>query len=449
MKKTSRDLTEGNIWLQFVLFVLPIFAGQIFQSFYNSIDALVVGKNVGKTALAAVTSSNDISQMMIGFFSGVANGAGVVFSRLFGKKDIEKLKETISTTIIFSFVMGLFMTVAAIMIAPWFLKVISCPDDVFPEALSYLRIYLIGIEFTCLYNIFSAVLRSVGDSGTPFNYLVISSCANIILDYLFVKVFDAGVNGVAFATVIAQCLSVVLIITKMLRTADVYRLDLHHLIFKPSLLKEIILLGIPGGLQASLTNLSNMSVQKWTNYFGSSAMAGAGAAKKIDKFLNSTTSAVSYGTATFIAQNHSSGKTDRVRKGIYICLAVALIPTVLMGSFIMLNEDRLLKMFIEESEAINIGKAMINTLVPHFAVQGIYHVLTYVIRGFGESIPSMVISVSGLIIIRQIYLQYTMHNGGSIQHVFFSYPVGWWTTAILAVAYVLIVIRKKYLVEKS
>ncbi|MDD7227174.1 MAG: MATE family efflux transporter, partial [Firmicutes bacterium] len=303
MKKTSLDLTQGSITKQIILFALPILLSQVFQNLYNSVDSLIVGNFLGTTALAAVTSCADISQLLVGFFTGLSAGAGVLFSRYFGMKNYERLHDAISTSLIFSFIIGITMMVVGICIADVLLNIVACPADVYNEAIIYLRVYLVGLLFTSLYNVASGVLRSVGDSRNPFIYLVISSILNIILDILFVVVFKMQVLGVALATIISQLLSVILVYYQLTHAHDVYRIDLRHLKFDSTMLKEVISLGLPAALQSCLISISNLFVQRYVNLFGSSVMAGVGAAKKIDKFVGLIANSLGMSTATFVSQN--------------------------------------------------------------------------------------------------------------------------------------------------
>ena len=222
MKAGSRDLTHGNIIREILMIAFPILFTQVFQSLYNSVDSIVVGNFVGTTALAAVTSCSDIARLLVGFFTGMSVGFGVLLSQYFGAKDYQKLRDAIHTALLFAVFLGAAMAVAGIILAPTLLELVKCPGDVYPEALQYLRIYLIGVFFTSIYNIASGVLRAVGDSRTPLYYLAAACGLNVILDLLFVTVFQMGVQGVAIATIFSQCMAVFLVFRNMLTTKDVY-----------------------------------------------------------------------------------------------------------------------------------------------------------------------------------------------------------------------------------
>ena len=444
MKKTSLDLTQGSITKQIILFALPILLSQVFQNLYNSVDSLIVGNFLGTTALAAVTSCADISQLLVGFFTGLSAGAGVLFARYFGMKNYERLHDAISTSFIFSFIIGITMMAVGICIADVLLNIVACPADVYDEAIIYLRVYLVGLLFTSLYNVASGVLRSVGDSRNPFIYLVISSILNIILDILFVVVFKMQVLGVALATIISQLLSVILVYYQLTHAHDVYRIDLRHLKFDSKMLKEVISLGLPAALQSCLISISNLFVQRYVNLFGSSVMAGVGAAKKIDKFVGLIANSLGMSTATFVSQNIGAKRIDRAKKGIRITFVLAFIPVAIIGSLIYIYANRAISLFIDDKDAIYYGAMMIQTMMPLYYSQSINQIMLNTLRGFGKSFVAMILSLLGMIGIRQLFLAISFSIERNVNHVFLGYPIGWIFSALFVSLYYFIVIRPKY-----
>ena len=444
MKKTSLDLTQGSITKQIILFALPILLSQVFQNLYNSVDSLIVGNFLGTTALAAVTSCADISQLLVGFFTGLSAGAGVLFARYFGMKNYERLHDAISTSLIFSFIIGITMMAVGICIADVLLNIVACPADVYDEAIIYLRVYLVGLLFTSLYNVASGVLRSVGDSRNPFIYLVISSILNIILDIIFVVVFKMQVLGVALATIISQLLSVILVYYQLTHAHDVYRIDLRHLKFDSTMLKEVISLGLPAALQSCLISISNLFVQRYVNLFGSSVMAGVGAAKKIDKFVGLIANSLGMSTATFVSQNIGAKRIDRAKKGIRITFVLAFIPVAIIGSLIYIYANRAISLFIDDKDAINYGAMMIQTMMPLYYSQSINQIMLNTLRGFGKSFVAMILSLLGMIGIRQLFLAISFSIERNVNHVFLGYPIGWIFSALFVSLYYFIVIRPKY-----
>ena len=444
MKTSSKNLTEGSIVKQLLLFALPILIGQIFQNLYNSVDSIVVGRAVGTTALAAVSASADISQLLVGFFTGLSTGAGVLFSRYFGARDQQNLHDSIHTAITFSLIIGGLIAALGILFSPALLRVVNCPQDVYNEALVYLRIYLFGVLFTAIYNVGAGVLRAVGDSRTPFIYLVISSCCNILLDVLLVVVIRLGVTGAALATIISQMLSVILVFRRMLLTEDVYKLVPRDLKIHGRLLKEILRLGLPAAIQACLIGLSNVFIQRYTNSFGSAAMAGMGAGKKIDRFVGMIAQCLGLATATFVSQNLGAGRRERAYKGIRVVVLVCFGYVLVAGTLVYLLADPLVHIFTRDEEAVAFGVAMIHVMMPFYFFQGANQIFANAVRGFGKSLVVMICSITGMIGLRQLFLAIAMSIRYDIRILYFSFPFGWICASMSVLAYYLIAIRRKY-----
>ena len=444
VKKSSTNLTTGSITKQILVFAVPIFVGQLFQTLYNSVDAIVVGNAVGTTALAAVSASADISHLLVGFFAGLSTGAGVLFSRSFGAGDHKKLHDAIHTALTFSLILGVSMAVLGVLISPLLLNIVDCPPDVYEEALLYLRIYLVGVLFTALYNVGAGVLRAVGDSKNPFYFLVISSITNIVLDVLLVVVFPLGVAGAALATVGSQFVSVFLVFRKMLFTNDVYKLVLRDLHINKQLLLEVLDLGLPAAVQACLTSVSNLFVTRYINSFGSAAMAGIGAAKKIDRFAGMVAQSLGLATSTFVGQNVGAKKFGRAFSGIRVCLAVGFAYVAVVGSAIYFNAEPLTRVFTADADAIGYGVAMITTMIPLYFCQAFNQIIANAVRGFGKSRVVMVCSLSGMIVCRQIFLAITMSMNWSVYNIYYGYPLGWFFAALFVFIYYWFAIRRKY-----
>ncbi len=441
-RKSSMDLTEGNrAWL-IIRFALPILLGQLFQNLYNSVDSIVVGRYVGTTALAAVSSSSDISMLLTGFFTGLSTGASVLFSRYYGAKNYEKLHDSIPTAVTFSIALGVILTAAGVIFAGLLLRVVGCPDDVFGEADRYLRIYLIGLLFTSIYNVGSGVLRSVGDSKSPFYYLVIASLTNIVLDFFFVRFLSFGVEGAAFATIFSQALSVLLVFRQLMRADDVYQVIPKDLKIDPVILKEVVSLGIPAAIQSSLTSISNLFVQRYINAFGSAAMAGIGAAKKIDKFVGLTSQSIGLAATTFVSQNNGAGKKDRAVQGVNTCLILSFICIAVPGILIYFFAPFFVGIFTEDAEAVSFGVAMIHTMMPLYYFQSLNSVFSNAVRGFGRSTAVMILSLLGMIGCRQVFLAVSMHVNYSVTNIFIGYPLGWFFSALFVFLYYVYIVRK-------
>ena len=442
MKAGSRDLTHGNIVRQILIIAFPILFAQVFQSLYNSVDSIVVGNFVGTTALAAVTACSDIARLLVGFFTGMSVGFGVLFSQHFGAKDYKNLHDAIHTALLFSIILGAAMAVAGIFLTPLLLELVKCPQDVYPEALQYLRIYLIGVFFTSVYNIASGVLRAVGDSRSPLYYLAAACGLNIVLDLLLVMVFHMGVRGVAIATIFSQCMAVFLIFRNMLTTKDVYKVSLDELRLDKIILRKVLKLGLPAAVQNSLITFSNLFIQRYINSFGASAMAGIGAAKKVDKYVSTVAGAIGLATAVFVAQNVGARKFDRVRKGILSTMAISLTGIALVGLPAYFFAPWLIRIFTSDAESIQFGEAMIRTIVPFYYAQALHRIFSNTVRGYGHSGIAMITTAVGMILCRQAYLITAMHLHYNVQNIYISYPVGWICSAALSIAFYLLILRK-------
>jgi len=447
MKKSSTtDFTKGNIAKQIIVFAIPIFLGQVFQCLYNSADSIIVGNLVGKTALAAVSASADISAFLIGFFTGFSTGGAIVISRYFGAHRDKELHNSIHTLITFSLLVGGGMAAIGILLSPNLLDLVDCPSDVYEEALSYLRIYLLGVLFTAIYNVGASVLRAVGDSQRPFIYLVVSSLLNIVLDLIFVGVFQMGVAGAAWATIIAQLLSVVMVFVRLIRAKDVYQVipkDLLHMDGK--ILKEIAVLGFPAGIQACLISISNLFVQKYINAFGSAALAGIGAGRKIDNFVGIICQCLGLATSTFVSQNIGAKKLGRAFKGIRVCIVINIIYILVVGTPIFIFAREAVSIFTDDAETIQYGMEITRVMIPFYVFMALNQVFANAVRGFGKSVMVTICSVTGMIVIRQIFLAIMFAiDPTNIWAVYYGFPLGWICAALGTIFCYFFFVRRHY-----
>ena len=442
--KRTMDLTEGNIVRLLIVFAIPIIIGQILQNLYNSFDAIIVGQNLGTEALAAVSSSSDISQLLVGFFTGLSTGSGVLFARYYGAKDYEKLHTSIHTALLLAVFIGVGMAAIGIILAPFLLRIVKCPDDVFGSALTYLRVYLVGILFTAIYNVGAGVLRAVGDTRRPLYFLAISSAFNIFLDLLLVKYVRMGVLGAALATVCSQLLSVCMLGAVMIRSNDVYKLVLKDLRIEKEYAAEVVELGIPAAIQSSLTSISNLFVQRYINNFGKYAMAGIGAAKKIDKFVGLAGQSMGQAITTFVSQNNGAKKYRRAFRGIYHCLALNVAYSVIVAVPLYIFADKFVSIFTHDPEAIFYGVEMMRTMLPLYSFQVLNQIYSGSTRGFGKSRAVMFLSLLGMIGCRQLFLAVSMHLNYDVHNIFIGYPVGWGFSALFVAIYFYSVIYRMY-----
>ena len=444
MKSSSTDLTQGGIAKSLIAFTLPLFAAQILQALYNSVDAIVVGRFVGTTALAAVSASYDVAQLLVSFFTGLSAGTGVVFAQYFGAQDYKKLKSAIHTAVAFSVIIGVVMAALGIVLSKPLLRIVDCPEDVMADALLYLQIYLAGVLFTAIYNVGACVLRAVGDSRNPFFYLALSGAVNIVLDVVLVAFFDMGVAGAGAATVISQLLSVILVFRRLMLANDVYRISLRELKIDRTLLVRIVQLGLPAAVQMCLTSVSNLFVSRYINGFGTEVIAGAGAAKKIDKFLAMVGQNMGLAIATFIGQNVGAGKMRRAFSGLRMSLLLSFIYVAVVGGAAYIFTPAIVGIFTTDMSAAVYGIDMLRTMLPFFYLQFVVHTMANACRGFGKSVTVTVLTLAGMIGCRQIFLAVTMHINRVVENVYYGYPAGWFFGSLFVAVYYIVTIRRKF-----
>ena len=384
-------MTSGVIWKELLLFSIPLLLGNLFQLLYNTVDSIVVGNFVGHQALAAVGASTPLINMLIGFFMGVAAGAGVLVSRFFGARKLEELHIAVHTFVAFTFLFGVLMMVAGITLTPLFLQWMGTPADIMDMAVLYLRIYFLGIIPTMLYNSGAGILQAVGDSRRPLCFLTIASVLNIILDLVFVIQLNMGVAGVAWATLIAQTVSCILVAVTLLRSKESYQIIPKKIRIDKPMLMQIVRLGIPSGLQQMIVSFSNVLVMSYVNRFGSAAIAGFSSANKFDNFLGLPVNSFMLAITTFVGQNMGAKQIERVKKGINTCMFMGIGIVIAIGIPAYLFSDLCIRMFSQEADVIYYGSWMMRTLVPFYSILNIAQVLTGAVRGTGNTTVPMLI----------------------------------------------------------
>ena len=428
-------MSEGNIWKQLLFFSIPLVLGNIFQQLYNAVDSIIVGNFVGSQALAAVTSSSPVINMLISFFMGLSIGAGVVISRYFGANDRQGVSDSIHTSMAIIILAGIAMTFVGVLLTPYILQWVGVPQDVMSDSIVYLKIYFYGIVGVMIYNMGSGVLRALGDSKTPLYFLIFSSAVNIVLDYAFVVYLHMGVSGVAWATLISQCLSALLVCLLMMKGNASYQLHLRQLKIHPSILSEVIRVGLPSGVQNAIVSFSNVIVQSNINAFGSTAMAGCGAYTKIDGFAILPVTSYSMAITTFTGQNIGAGRFDRVRQGTKVCLTLSLITTLLISLLLFLFGDTALSIFTSDPAVINYGHIMLTLLVPGYFLLAISHAISGVLRGANRAATAMIIVISCWCGLRMAWILTSVPIFHSIHVVLLGWPISWLVSTIIFILY--------------
>lgn len=435
-KSTARDMTEGSILKQIILFALPLMLGNVFQMLYNTVDSVVVGNFVGKQALAAIGSTTMITNMLVFFFNGFSIGAGVIISRFFGAKDTDRLHTAIETTVAATFILCVVFTAIGFLCVKPMLKFMSTPEDVFGEATVYLRIYIGGIAGLLIYNMCSGILRAVGDSTRPLYFLIFTSLLNIILDLLFVIVFNAGIAGVAYATIIAQFISAALTVRLLSRTDDIYKLTWHDLRIDFPILGRIFAVGMPAAIQSVITAFSNVFVQAYINVFGSNVMAGWGSYNKLDQFIMLPMQSTAMSATTFVSQNIGAGKEKRADKGTVVAILLTTAVTAVIATLLYVFAEPAVRLFSPDEAVIEFGALFIHVNVYYLLFNCVNHVLAGALRGRGDSKGPMIIMLSTFVALRQIYLYVVTHFVANTPAlVGFGYPVGWAACCIVELSY--------------
>lgn len=435
-KTTSRNMTQGSILGQLVLFSLPLMLGNVFQMLYNTVDSVVVGNFVGTQALAAVGSTTMIVNIMVFFFNGFSTGASVVIARRFGARDTQRLHTAIQTTMAATFVLAVLFTLLGVLWVEPMLRFMSTPEDVFDQAAQYLRIYMAGFSGLIIYNMCSGILRAVGDTTRPLYFLIITSILNIVLDLFFVLKLELGIAGVAYATIVSQFVSAGLTLLLITRTKDIYRLDWKGLRIDPQVLREIIAVGLPAAIQSVITAFSNVFVQSYINFFGSQCMAGWSAYNKLDQFVMLPMQSFAMAATTFVSQNIGAGQEKRANQGTVASVSLSVGVTGAIIVLVCVFAAPAIALFTPDEKVIEFGVLFVRTNFVFLLFNCVNHVLAGALRGRGDSTAPMAIMLLSFVLLRQIYLFVVTRFVANIPMlVGFGYPVGWMACCIIEVSY--------------
>lgn len=435
-RKKHVDMTSGSIAGHLISFALPLLFGNIFQQLYNTVDTWVVGNFASNEAFSAVGSVGPIINVLIGLFMGLSTGAGAVISQFYGAKQLRQVQDAVHTSVMLTLLLSILFTIVGIAFTPAMLRLTKMPENVIPEATTYLRIYFAGITGLLIYNMGSAILRSVGDSKRPFYFLVIAALLNSVLDVLFVVFFKMGVAGVAWATILAQGVSAILVIIALFRDRDIIHLELRKLTIHRDVLRKIFRVGIPAALQLAVTSFSNVFVQSYINYFGPNFMSGWTAYSKINQIVLLPMQSISLAITTFVGQNLGAGQTERARKSVGVAFGLSVGASAILLLPILLFAPALVGFFNPNKEVITFGALLLRMLCPFFLVYCIHDTLGGALRGAGNGQVPMVITLGCFVFFRQIYL-YVMANFicNEVIPIAMSFPTGWVLSSTLVLIY--------------
>ncbi len=435
MAKQSVDLLHGDIKTGLLRFATPLFLGQVFQQLYNMVDALVVGNFVGENALAAVTSTGSLIFLLVGFFGGAYSGVGVVIARCYGAGEEKQVSRAVGTAVSATLISGAALTLIGVTLSPLILRWMDTPTEVLADAVAYMRVYFFGVLFNVLYNSAVGIFQATGDSKRPLYYLIISSATNTVLDLLFVGVFQMGVSGAALATILAQGLSAALAFFRLSRAEGAWRVSLKGLCLDKPLLKEMLRIGIPSGINSSVIAFANVIVQSSVNSFGPAAMAGNGAFNKLDGFSFIPITAFAAATTTFVSQNIGARQFDRVKQGARFSLVFSCGCAAVIGVVFFLLAPQLIGLFGKSPGAVTAGVLRTRICTPFYLLLAGSHGIAAVCRGAGYSKVPMFIMLGTWCVFRVSYIavvNYFFHN---IILVFAAYPITWAMSTALFVWY--------------
>lgn len=439
-KRSGVDMTQGSILGHLLRFALPLMLGNLFQQLYNMVDTWVVGNFVSNEAFSAVGAVTPIINMLIGAFSGLASGAGVVISQNYGANKMDKVSQTVHTSMVLTGISAVLFTIIGLLATPGLLQLMNLHQGATDEALLYLNIYFSGLVGLMIYNMGSGILRAIGDSVRPFCYLVVCAVLNTGLDLLFVLVFNMGVAGVAWATIISQFVSTILIVLTLLTSKSCVRVSVKKLCIHGDLLKKILFLGIPAALQLAVTAFSNVFVQSYITHFdvglpSPDHMSGWTAYVKVDQLLFLPMQSVALAVTTFVGQNLGAGMTKRARKGVNCANLITAIVTVILMVPVVLFAPQIVSFFNSKPEVIQTGTLFLRVLTPFYVLCGFNQVYASALRGAGNSVVPMVMMLSSFVLFRQIYLFIMSQICNEVIPISMSYPAGWLLCSVLTAVY--------------
>lgn len=427
-KRYSLDMTCGPFLKKILIFSVPLMLTGLLQIAYNTADVIVVGRFVGKEALAAVGSTGSLVNLFLNVFLGLSMGSGVMVARHIGEKNDKKVHECTHTAMLLSVICGFFIGALGFFASGAMLKLMKVPADVLEPATLYLQIYFIGSPGLMAYNFGAAIVRATGDTKRPLYILTFSGLVNVVLNLVLIIVFHFGVSGVAIATIVSQYLSAFLIIAYLLKINNACRLNLKKLKFYKMELKSILMLGLPAGIQSSLFSVSNVIIQSTVNSFGSVAMAGIAAGSNFDSYVYTATNAIAQTTMTFTSQNVGAKKLPNIGKVYRYCLIIAFAISAVMGGAGYFFGDFIVSLFSEEADVIAIGADRLKMIMPFYFFCSLMDVAASQIRGMGKSFEPMIVSLLGACGLRILWVYTVLPLNHTLTTLYWSYPVSWGVT---------------------
>ena len=428
------DLTTGHEGKSILLFTLPMLIGSLFQQLYNTADAVIVGRFIGKEAMAAVSGANPIMFLLTSFLMGITLGFSILLSQYYGSKKLDKVKACIDTTYIFTFIASLAITSVGVIFCGPILKLMNTPENVYHSSKMYLTVIFLGTLFSAGYNAISSLLRGLGDSKNPLYFLIVATVLNIILDIVFIIIFKMGVEGAGLATVISQGVSFIFSIVYLNKKHKLLKLEFKTMSFDKIIFNRGLKLGIPSAIQQMLFSFGNITLQSLVNSYGASAMAAFGAGTRIESFISLPIINLGAATSTFVAQNTGAKKPERIKNCIKYTLCSALILSIIVAGMFLLFSENLIMLFNSDTEVVRIGSSYLKTIGPFFIFVCNSFILTSAIKGSGQAIFPLISSMVSLWLAR-IPAAYIFSHIFGVNGIWMGIPSGWIIGFIVTLVY--------------
>lgn len=449
MQKQKRgyqiDMLNGPLAGKILLFALPLMLSSLLQLLFNAADVVVVGRFAGKEALAAVGSNGSLINLFINLFIGLSVGTNVIIARDLGAGKPENIRRSVHTSITLALVSGIVLLIAGVTLSRQMLELMSSPPDVIDLAALYLRIYFLGMPATLLYNFGAAILRAQGDTRRPLYYLTAAGVINVVLNLIFVIPLQMSVAGVAFATIISQYVSAILVLMTLIREDGVLHLDLKSLSIDWNTVKRIMRIGLPAGLQSTLFSISNVVIQSSINSFGSTVIAGSSASSNIEGFIYPCTNAFHQAALTFISQNYGAGQCKRVDKIAVLCLCYGAFMSLSVGNLIYHFGAPLTSLYAPgEPEVIAQAVVRLGYVAAFHFLCAFMDIMVGILRGIGHSVVPMIVSLVGSCAFRLVWIATIFQIYTTPACLYVSYPISWAITAIAHITFFFAVRKRTY-----
>ena len=441
-RSTTLNMTEGRLGRQIITFSLPLMFTNLLQMLFSMVDLAVVGRFSSSAAMGSVGSTTTLVFLFTGFLMGLGSGVNVLVATHFGARSEKNVRESVSTSFFVCLTAGLLMLALGLIFARPLLELLNTRDDLIDGAELYLRIYFLGMPAAALYNYGNGVLNAIGDTKTPLIYLSVAGVLNVILDLAFVIGLGMSTDGVALASMLSQCVSAGLIVRSLMRSTDIYRLNLRELRFYRDKASHVLSIGVPAGLQNAIFSVANLFIQAGVNSFSTVVVEGNSAAGNVDNLVYAVMNAFYIACSSFVGQNYGAGKVDRVRKSYLLTLGYAALAAAVFGGLFLLFGRQFLSLFTPEAEVIDAGLQRIAVMCFSFPLSALMDNTTAASRGLGKGLVPMILVFLGSCVFRVIWIYTVFAYFHTIGSLYLLYPFSWLITGTAEIAYFVYCYRK-------